>query len=131
MILKRELIPIQDDPENGGWLGSLRPGANTHAERRGPDEGTDSGVPERQRGNRIQRAKPRRALRLGAAGFGGARICRARQEAAGTDSSLHRQDDGTQPATSDAADPQVSRRGVVEAAPYRRQRFAVKYNSQD
>ena len=37
MILKRGLIPTQDDPENVRGRGGLRPDANTHAERRDAD----------------------------------------------------------------------------------------------
>jgi hypothetical protein len=117
MILKRKLIPTQDDPENRSWLGFLRPVANTHAERRSADEGTDSGVPKRQPGNHIQRGKPRRTLPLGGAGFGGARICRARQEAARRDSSLHREDDRIEPAAGDPVDPPISDRGSSRSGP--------------
>ena len=50
----------------------------------------------------------------------------------GADSSLHRQDDGTEFATSDAADPaSTGRTGVVRGSQYRRRRFPVKYSRQD
>src|ERR1035437_4383152 len=50
MILKRDLTPMQDDPENGsGRIGvQKRPDANTHAVRRSPDGAADRRVFDRQ-----------------------------------------------------------------------------------
>src|ERR1039458_8988227 len=42
MILKRDLIPMQDDTENGGGLtGELRPNARTYADRRDVESRSD------------------------------------------------------------------------------------------
>src|SRR4051812_18360762 len=64
MILKRDLIPIQGDPENVRRRGGLRRDASTHAERRSAHPGTDSRVPQRQSADRIQRSKPSRVIRV-------------------------------------------------------------------
>src|ERR1035441_5962297 len=45
MILKRDLIPMQDDTENGGGLtGELRPNARTYADRRDVESRSDQPV---------------------------------------------------------------------------------------
>jgi hypothetical protein len=46
IILKRNPIPMQDDPENdtGGAGVKKRPDADTYAERRGPDGAADRRV---------------------------------------------------------------------------------------
>jgi hypothetical protein len=58
MILKRDLIPTQGDPENGtGGAGMhKRLNADRDAERRDADRATDRRVSEGQRGNRICRS---------------------------------------------------------------------------
>src|ERR1700682_2064764 len=111
MILKRGLIPTQDDPENVRGRGGLRPDANTHAERRGAHSGTDSRVPQRQSVDRVQRAESGRVVPLCATSAGGAGIRQAGQEAARDDSSLPEQSDGTELAANDALDPQIPRGG--------------------
>src|ERR1039458_1972545 len=61
MILKRDLIPMQDDTENGGGLtGELRPNARTHADRRDIESRSDQPVFETGRHHRICRTEPRR-----------------------------------------------------------------------
>src|ERR1019366_3984946 len=55
MILKQDLIPIQDDPENVKGQGVPRPDANTYAERRIADLGADPGVPQGQPDHRVPR----------------------------------------------------------------------------
>src|ERR1039457_4313233 len=68
MILKRDLIPMQDDTENGGGLtGELRPNARTHADRRDIESRSDQPVFETGRHHRICRAEPRRKVRVCAA----------------------------------------------------------------
>src|ERR1035438_2294222 len=111
MILKRDLIPIQDDPEKMRSQGVWRPVANTHGERRNADRSTDPGVPQRQPGDRVRRAEPRGTVPVGAASAGGPGVRGARQEAAGYGSSLHEQSHGAEPAPDDAADPAIPGRG--------------------
>ena len=107
MILKRELIPIQDDRENGGGGGGLRPDANTHAERRCTHPGTDPRVPQRQSIHRIHRPKPSRVVRICAAGVGRSGVRPAGQEAAGSGSGLPEQGHRAEPAADDATDSQI------------------------
>src|SRR5712691_9055356 len=108
MILKRGLIPTQDDPENGGiGIGVQRPDADTHAERRGPDRAADQGVFEGQRRDRVYRAKPGRGLQLDRANTGGPGIWQARQEAARSDPQLCEQGNRAESAADHAADPEL------------------------
>src|ERR1035437_9257455 len=110
MILKQDLIPIQDDPENVKRRGVPRPNANTYAERRRAHRGTDSRVPQGQRGHRVPRPEAGRIVRLGAASLGGTGVCHAGQEAARSGAGLHRQDDRAEPTPGHTVDPQVPRR---------------------
>src|SRR5450759_1868218 len=80
MILKQDLIPIQDDPENVKGWGVPRPDANTYAERRSAERRADSRVPPGQRDHRVPRPEPGRIVRLGGAGPGGTGVCHAGQE---------------------------------------------------
>src|ERR1039458_7300212 len=83
MILKRDLIPMQYDTENGGGMtGELRPNARTHADRRDIEFRSDQPVFETGRHHRICRTEPRRKVRVCAAIAGRARVCTATQEAA-------------------------------------------------
>src|SRR5205807_5437018 len=77
MILKQDLIPIQDDPENVRRWGVPRPDAITYAERRSADRRTDSSVPQGQRNHRVPGPEPGRFVRLGAASLGGPGVCHA------------------------------------------------------
>src|ERR1017187_10846813 len=89
MILKRDLIPMQGDTENGGGLtGELRPNACTNAERRDTESRSDQSVFEPGRRHRVCRTKPRREVLVCAAIAGRAGVCAARQEAAGRDPRL-------------------------------------------
>src|ERR1017187_5756740 len=81
MILKQDLIPIQDDRETVKRRGVRRPDANAHAERRIADRRTDSTVPHGQRNDRIQRPESGRVVRLGGASAGGTGVRYTRQEA--------------------------------------------------
>src|ERR1035437_6305004 len=68
MIVKRDLIPMQDDPENGGGLtGELRPNARTYAERRDIESRSDQPVFDTGRRHRVCRTEPRRKVRVCAA----------------------------------------------------------------
>src|SRR5437764_8795365 len=107
MILKRDLIPTQDDPENVRRRGGLRPDANTHAERRSTDQKTARRVFEGQRRDRVPSPKPGRTVRLGPGSISRAGIRCAGQETAWSDSSLPEQNHRTQPAASDAMDPPI------------------------
>jgi hypothetical protein len=107
MILKRELIPIQDDRENVRERGGLRSDATTHAKRRSADPGTDPRVPRRQSCHRIQRPEPGRAVQICGTSFSGSGVCRARQEAAGDDPLVLKQSHRAQRAANDAVDSQV------------------------
>ena len=62
-----------------------------------------------QRDDRIQRSEPGRFVRLGAASVSGAGICRARQEGAWSDPSVHREDDRKECAAGHAVDSSVPR----------------------
>src|ERR1035441_5345568 len=94
MILKRDLIPMQDDTENGGGLtGELRPNARTYADRRDVESRSDQPVFGTGRHYRICRTEPRRKVRICAAIAGGARVCTARQEAARRHPRLPEQND--------------------------------------
>src|ERR1019366_8075156 len=73
MILKQDLIPIQDDPENVKGQGVPRSDANTYAERRIADLGADPGVSQGQRDHRVPRPEPGRIVRLGGTSLGGLR----------------------------------------------------------
>src|SRR5579871_1859981 len=119
MILKRGLIPTQDDPENMRGRGGLRPDADTDAERRATQPGADPGVPQSQSGHRIHRPKQGRAVSVCAAGAGSARVPGARQEAAWEDSGLPEQGYRIEFAAADAVNPQVppGRSGGTEGVP--------------
>jgi hypothetical protein len=66
MILKQNLIPMQDDPENGrDRVGKPLGNAHQNAECRESDKFTNQRVSESQRGNRVQRSKLRRGVHLG------------------------------------------------------------------
>src|ERR1035438_2824247 len=94
MILKRDLIPMQDDTENeGGLTGELRPNARTHADRRDIESRSDQPVFETGRHHRICRAEARRKVRVCAAITGRARVCTPRQEAARRHPRLPEQND--------------------------------------
>src|ERR1039458_7548391 len=89
MILKRDLIPMQDDTENGGGLtGELRPNARTYADRREIESRSDLPVFETGRHHRICRTEPCRKVRVCAAITGRPRVCSTRQEAAWRDPRL-------------------------------------------
>src|ERR1035441_2437196 len=112
MILKRDLIPMQDDTENGGGLtGELRPNARTYADRRDVESRSDQPVFGTGRHYRICRTEPRRKVRICAAIAGGARVCTARQEAARRHPRLPEQNDRIEPAADRAADSDVHRNG--------------------
>src|SRR5450759_1069843 len=99
MILKRDLIPMQDDPENGGGsTGELRPNAGTYAERRDTESRSDQPVSGIGRRHRVCRTEPRREVHVCAAIADSARVCPARQEAAWGDSRLPAQNDRIEPA---------------------------------
>src|SRR5712691_273868 len=121
MILKKDLIAIQEDAEDVKRWGVPRPDAITYAERRSADPRTDPRVPAGQRSHRVPRPKPGRFVRLGRARVGGPGVRRARQEAERSGAGLHRQGDGIEPAPGDAIDPQIPRRrsgrnGAIPAA---------------
>jgi hypothetical protein len=63
--------------------------------------------------------------------FGGSRICRARQKAAGHDPRLLSKVTRLSLAQTTRLIRQYRQAGVVEAAPYRRRRFPVKYTARD
>src|ERR1700692_4938459 len=120
MILKRSLIPAQDDRENGRWIGVLRPDANTHGERRKSDASTNSRVSEGQPDDRIGRSESGRLVRVGATGgcggrarhhgrdgAGSARVRDTGQDGAGSDTTVPEQINQPEPAANDAADPPV------------------------
>ena len=104
LILKRNLIPIQDDPEKGGGgVGVLQRDAHANAECRDAESGSDPGVPQAQPGDRVHRAKPGRGIRLGAADVGGPGVCPVRQETARQAPGLYPEGDGAQSAADCAA----------------------------
>src|SRR5450759_1163325 len=110
MILKRDLIPMQSDTENGGGVtGELRPNVRTYADRRDIESRSDQPVFEAGRQHRICRTEPRRKVRVCAAIAGRARVCTARQEAARRHPCLPEQNDRLEPAADRAADPDVHR----------------------
>src|SRR6202171_966462 len=111
MILKRGLIPTQDDPENVRGRGGLRPDANTHAERRGAHSGTDSRVPQRQSVDRVQLQESGRAVPVCAASAGGSTVRSTGQKATRSGARVPKQSDGTALAANDALDPQIPRGG--------------------
>jgi hypothetical protein len=100
---------MQGDPENdtGNAGVQKRPDANTDAERRGPDRAADGRVFDRQRGDRIQRGKPGRDLRVDRAAAGGSGVHGAEQGAAGRDPEVCEQSNGAEPAADHAADPKL------------------------
>src|ERR1700722_15063667 len=105
MILKRSSIPMQDDPENGR-IGVGKPLGNAHqnAECRESYQFTDQRVFERQRRNRIQRAKPHGGLCLGRKDTGRPGIPEAGQEAAGRDPGVLEQGRWVEPGADYATD---------------------------
>jgi len=111
---------MQDDTENGGGrVGMLRPGADTNAECRDAESGSDQRVPEAERRHRVCGPKPVRDLRLGAACSGGPRVRGAGQETKGRRSGVPEQGDGIERAPNGAADRDVpgERSGGTEAVP--------------
>src|SRR5205807_3991957 len=132
MILKRSLIPMQDDTENGGGrVGMLRPDAATNAAYRNIESRSNQRVFETQRRHRVCGPKPERDLRLGARCAGGPGVRPASQEGTGCDSRVPERDDRTERATNGAADSEVPGNGVVELKPYRRHEFTRKYTARD
>ena len=84
MILKPDLFPIQDDPENRRCrVGVLRGNANTNAERRGSETRPDQRVLESQRRDRFRGAEACGDLRLDTAGAGRPGVWSPEQEATG------------------------------------------------
>src|SRR6266446_7399629 len=108
MILKRVLIPTQDDPENRRFeVDVRRPGANTHGERRGSDRAADQRVFEGQQRHRIYGPRPGRGLRMDGANAGGPGVQASKQEEAGSHPGLPEQGHGAEPAPDNAADPEL------------------------
>jgi len=131
MILKQDLIPIQDDRENVKRRGVRRPDANAHAERRIADRGTDSTVSHEQRNDRIQRPESAEL-------YGWVERVLVAQEYATRGKKQRGAVRAYIVKMTGLSLPQATRLirqyradGVVEAAPYRRRRFPVKYTSQD
>src|SRR5450631_4182116 len=122
MILKRELISIQDDPEKGETrVGKLRLDAIANAACRRSQSGADRRISEGRRGDRIQRSKPGRKVRLDAAGLDCTRVREPEQEAAGPTARLYSEGDRVEPSAGGAVDPPVpgdghgGERGLSEA----------------
>src|ERR1035437_2401904 len=110
MILKRDLIPIQDDPENGRCrVGMPRGNAHQNAECRESNAVADRRVFEGQRRDGIRWRKPCRNVRLGAADARPSGIRPSGEEAARSDPRLPEQSDGAEPGADHATDPGVSR----------------------
>jgi hypothetical protein len=105
MILKQNLIPMQDDPENGrNGVGKPLGNADQNAECRESDTFTNQRVLEGQRGDRVQRAKPWRGLRLGRKDACPAGVSSATEEAARRDPNVFEQDRRTEHGADYAAD---------------------------
>ena len=84
MIMKLNLIPMQDDHENGmSGVGVLRPDANKHAERGRVNSRTDPGILEGQRSGQLRGPKQKGGVRVGSEHAGGSGVHATRQEAAG------------------------------------------------
>src|SRR5580692_850446 len=105
MILKQNLIPMQDDPENGrNRVGKPLGNAHQNAECRESDEFTNQRVFESQRGDRIQRSKPCGGVHLGRKDACRPGIPAATEEAAGRDPRLLEQGRRLEPGADYAAD---------------------------
>src|SRR5258708_921333 len=115
MILKPDLIPIQDDPETrGGGVGVLRLDASTYAERREPDGRADQRVFESQWRHRVCGPKPCRDLRLDGADAGAAGIQQTRPQATRCAPGVFEQGDRAEPAADHAAGAEVRADGKSE-----------------
>src|ERR1019366_640863 len=106
MSMKPELIPMQHEHETGCG-GMLRPDAINDAECRTFEPRANPGVSGIERRNRVRRARARRDICVDRTRCGSARIRATQQEGARADSCVHRKNDGTEPGTNHAADPDV------------------------
>src|SRR5580692_12354980 len=105
MILKQNLIPMQDDPENGrNRVGKPLGNAHQNAECRESDKFTNQRVFEGQRGDRVQRAKPRGGVHLGRKDACRPGVPAATEEAAGCDPGLLEQGRRVEPGADYATD---------------------------
>src|ERR1019366_9571621 len=106
MSMKPALIPMQHEHETGCG-GMLRPDAINDAECRTFEPRANPGVSGIERRNRVRRARARRDIFVDRTRCGSARIRATQQEGARADSCVHRKNDGTEPGTNHAADPDV------------------------
>jgi hypothetical protein len=97
MILKRDLIPIQDDPENGrDRVGALQGNVHTNAECRGSFTEPDRRVFEGQRRDRLQWSEPGGGVRMDPTNSDRTRVRASAQEGTGCDPGLPEQGDWAQ-----------------------------------
>src|SRR6516165_9858218 len=89
-------FPMQDEHENGGQVGMLRPGADTHAECREPEPRTDTRVPTVEPKDQVCWLRAGGDLRLGRAHVGGARVRKFGQGRARTRPSVRGEGNGVE-----------------------------------
>src|ERR1700752_2963016 len=123
MSMKRgwglDRFPMQDEHENGGQVGMLRPGARTHAECREPESRTNTRVPAVEPEDRVCGLPTGGDLCLGGAHVGGTRVRKFGQDRARTGPYLRGEGNGIERLTDDPADPCIPGygEGVGEAVP--------------
>src|SRR6516162_7564569 len=115
-------FPMQDEHENGGQVGMLRPGAGAHAECREPESRANTGVPAVQPQDRICGLPTSGSLRVGRAHFGSTRVWKFEQDRARTDPCLRGEGNGVERVANDPPNPKIPGYGrgagaTVPAAP--------------
>src|SRR6516162_1548656 len=115
-------FPMQDEHENGGQVGMLRPGAGAHAECREPESRANTGVPAVQPQDRICGLPTSGSLRVGRAHFGSTRVWKFEQDRARTDPCLRGEGNGVERLANDPPNPKIPGYGrgagaTVPAAP--------------
>src|SRR5215831_16420409 len=113
-------FPMQDEHETGkNGVGVARPGADTDAECREPEPGTNPRVSTKQRADPVRGRGSVRALQLGGSAAGRAELWGVRQGRAGPGAGLRAENDGVERGADHALDPGVfgSRQSASPAVP--------------
>src|SRR5579872_4829605 len=102
-------FPIQDEHERGkNGVGVARPGADTDAECRKPEPGSDPGIFAVEGADRVQQRWAGGTQPVGGASIGGAELREAREARAGIGASLRAESNGVKRGADHAVDPRVS-----------------------
>ena len=121
-------FPMEDEHENGNnGVGVARPGADTDAECREPEPGSDPRVFVVERADRVQQWRAGGTIPVGGAGIGGAEVPKFGKRRAGLGTGLPAESDRIERGADHAVDPGVSRlrRNTAPVVPTARVRSEV------